>query len=412
MLSKFSHSSLGTFRQCPKKFWFCYVERVKLPHRVFAHLQLGSIVHRQLATLYQQALDGKVYSREELIASYKNDWDQLDKTKLEVVAEHMGVDDYIENGSRMLGTYYDNFQPFDQGILIMAEGNVNFQLPGTNIMFTARIDRVLKRSDGVLEICDYKTGGQALPSARDASFREQMGLYQLAIQDRYPQYEDVELVQYALKYKEAVSCRFRPDELDELTEQFRSEVNQIINAERYDDWPERESVLCRFCDYAHLCPRKRHQAALESEDDPERTSAEQAAGLVDQYLDWNDKKKEAEAELKMLRKELIVTAKDLGVSKLYSSEGYVTVSVRPATKLPTRTNNPTAFAQLVYLVREKWKLEECLTLDATALLKDFYGKGKLTDEQVGELEPHIIRKDDVRVTPRRSSPATADGQED
>jgi len=50
-----------------------------------------------------------------------------------------------------------------------------------------------------------------LPSARDASFREQMGLYQLAIQDRYPQYEEIELVQYALKYKEAVSCRFRPD---------------------------------------------------------------------------------------------------------------------------------------------------------------------------------------------------------
>jgi len=188
-------------------------------------------------------------------------------------------------------------------------------------------------------------------------------------------------------------------------------VNQVINAERYDDWPEQESGLCRFCDYAHLCPRKRHQAALESEDDSERTSAEQAAVLVDQCLDLNDKKKDAETKLKMLRKELIVTAKDLGVSKLYSSEGHVTVSVRPATKLPTRTNNPTAFAQLVYLVREKWKLEECLTLDATALLKDFYGKGKLTDEQVGELEPHIIRKDDVRVTPRRTGPAAPDEED-
>ena len=72
MRPRFSHSSLDTFRQCPRKFWFRYVDRVKLPRRVFAHMQLGTIVHRQLAALYRQASDGKVCSRGELIAGYEN----------------------------------------------------------------------------------------------------------------------------------------------------------------------------------------------------------------------------------------------------------------------------------------------------------------------------------------------------
>ena len=68
MQSKLSHSALDTFRTCPRKFQFSYVDRTPVPKRLFAFNHLGNAVHRQLKIAYQWGAEGRLYPLETMLA--------------------------------------------------------------------------------------------------------------------------------------------------------------------------------------------------------------------------------------------------------------------------------------------------------------------------------------------------------
>lgn len=411
MVKKFSHSSLGTFRNCPRQFKFQYIEKVATPRRVFAHLQLGTIVHRQLAWLYRVSSDGVEVARDELLRRYDDDWGKLDPTVLEVSGEYLAVDDYIENGRKMLRTFYERYHPFRPGVLIGAEMGIDFTLPDTPFVFRSIVDRALKLDNGVLEIADYKTGGGNLPAAGDPAFRTQMGLYQLAMQAKHPQFREIELVQYWLKHDEEVRTRLRPEELDELTLQLKDEVLATRLAEQLDDWPTKESTLCNFCDYFKLCPAKRHRLMLEAESDADKTSVLTAAELADRYIEVHEQSTQLKAEEEALKEDLKKAARDLAVDKLSGRHGDVLVKLGSDQKLPTKSANPKAFAEVTNLVRQ-WghDYEAFFKLDGDAVMKELYQKGRLDDAQREALDKYVVVKDRSRITVRRRD--TADDDED
>ncbi len=409
MLNTYSHSSLDTFRQCPRKYWFQKIDRPSVPKQLYAHNHLGNAVHDQLKIAYQWALDNKLYPLDEMLKGFESTWEGDVLEKVVVASENQIIDDEIESGRRMLRTYHERYQPFDQGQLKLAEQMLNFELPNCPAGFQAKPDRVSQGKDGVVEICDYKTGKQLVAGARDPKFRQQMGLYQLAIQSAFPQFEVVEVAQYFLRHDEVIRCRFRPDELDELTEQYRSELHQIANAERLDDWPEKESGLCRFCAYQHLCPKKRHQAALVAEEtSPEQVSAEQASTLADKYLHWNEQRKAAEAELQEIKVGLIEAAKNLDANKFYGSHGHVLVSIKNAEKFPTKKEDPNGQAEVTALVRS-WgeEMELCLKLDDRALL-DVIRKGRLAPEKLEQLKQYLRVREGTMVRAYPKAPGSDD----
>jgi putative RecB family exonuclease len=404
MIRRFSHSSLDTYRQCPRKFKFQKIEKVEVPRQLLAHNYLGTTVHTQLAAAYRWAHDGKSYPLDDMLANYEADWEESVRRRVVPGAEHLTVDDYIEAGRKMLRAFHVRFQPFDRGVLLGAEMNLPFELERCPAGFTTRVDRVMKRPDGVYEICDYKTGKEMARGPSDPNFRQQMGMYQLAVQKTWADFEPIEISQYFLRHEEFVRCRLRPDELDELAEQFRAEVAEIFHAEKIDDWPTREGGHCRFCDYESLCPAKRHRKVLEEEGEEDDTVSPSAlaAELADRYLEIDGQKKTLEAELKALREELIQIARDLELSRIVGNRGDVTVSIRPTEKFPTKSRDPLALAELTALVRG-WGLDTCLKLDDTAL-KSLYTKGRLTADQLASLEEFITLEEGVtvRAVPRDS----------
>jgi putative RecB family exonuclease len=399
MLARFSHSALGAFEECPQKFKFRYIDKADIPKRVFAHLQLGTIVHRQLATLYQLASDGKLWPLEDMLRAYDTAWEALELDKLEVSSEHLSVDDYIESGRRMLTWYYDRYQPFDQSRLLGAEKDIQFVLPGTRYNFTARIDRLSRRNDGVVELCDYKTGAHFPLGPRDPAFHTQMGLYQLAVQSTYPDFKEIELVQVFLKPGEEISYRMPPEELDELCEQFRVLVTETIHAERLGDWPTKESSLCDFCEYFALCPAKRHRLMLETESDEDTTTVEMAAELADRYVRTHAEARRLKSEVDALKADLIKAVKDLGVNKLSGREGDVLVRLWQEEKLPTKSADPQKFADLTNLIRQ-WgpEYEDYFKLDGGAVIRELYRKGRLAPDKLEQLKAFIATVESSRVT--------------
>ena len=407
MLSRYSHSSLGTYNSCPRMFKFRYIQKVTIPKVLPAHIYLGNVVHHLLKKVYDIAAVGKLLPQDELVKDYTAEWQKPIISQISVTSEHMAVDDYIEIGRKMLIDYYEEYQPFDQGTHLGSELNISFPLPGTNFGFRAVIDRLWRREDGVVEICDYKTGKLPAQGVNDETFRRQMGLYQLAVQSNFPDFESIELAQYFLKHGVRISCRLRPDELEELVEKFRLEISESIDAERRDDFPTKESGLCPYCDYLSLCPAKRHSAYLDGEiaaDNDVQVSMEQASKLADRYIEINEQYNQARQKREALKEDIASVAEELGLERLAGSEADIKVRVVDEEKLITKTEDPRKFADLSHLVRQ-WDVDECFKLDNSFVMKQLLQKGKLSPEQQQKLGEYINsrRSSTVRVVKKSKS---------
>ena len=400
MLTTYSHTALNTFRTCPQKFEFQYVEKVDIPKKVTADTYMGNAVHRVLARLYKLGADGIMYPKDGMISFYEQHWEKVDREYITLADEYHTVDDYIRLGQEMLVKHYERYQPFNQGTLLGAELNVMFTLPHSPFKIRAIIDRLWRRDDCVVEICDYKTG-KRLVRPHDETFYFQMGLYQLAVQQHFPQFKEIELAQYLLRMDEVARYRMRPDELEKLTEELRVAVIETIQAERLDNFPTRESPHCNYCNYFELCPAKRHQLMLSKiqskNEDSVGTLEEKAYKLATMFIEADQRKKQLEAERATLRSEIIQVAKEMNVTNLAGSTGTVHVALGQKEEFVAKTDDPYAFAELSHLARQ-FGLEAYFALDGKALMKEIYQKQRIDKEKLKELKKFVVEKERPIVT--------------
>lgn len=393
MLTTFSHSALQTFAQCRRKFQFRYLERPEIPKRISAEAYLGTAVHTVLQALYERGADGVELSLEAALEIYERAWREVDRALLAVVTEHMGIDDYIRIGREILARHHERYRPFRPGALLGAELHLHFTLPGTPYRLSARIDRLWRRDDGTVEICDYKTG-KNLSRPHDLDYFHQMGLYQLAVMANYPQYRDIEAAQYCLRMDEVVAHRFRPDDLELLVENIRQQILAIHEADRLSQFPTRESSLCNWCEYAALCPAKRHKLLIEAGEADRDGALRRAYAKATEYIARYAAVKELEAEMAALRADLVRLAGELQMTKFSGEGGEVAVGITEEEKFVTKTDSSTDFASLTALARDAG-LIEYFKLDSAALMKDGYAKGLLPAALSAELKKFIRRKQTV-----------------
>ena len=397
MLSVYSYSALETYRTCPRKYKFAYIEKPPKDTRVNAATYLGNIVHRALQKLYAHGNDGVIIPLADIKAYYLEEWSRLQTDQIKVESEYYTVDDYIRIGEEMLIRYYEKHAPFKEGILLGAEMHLHFTLPGSPIKFKAQIDRLLKKEDDTIEICDYKTG-QYITCAEDPRFIYQMGIYQLAVQQNYPEYQDIMLTQYFLRKDETVSYRMTPEQVDELIAELRLAVQETDISQRLDSFTTSEGNHCGFCEYYELCPAKKHRELLEDEavqTDPAHL-ARKAAELTTELLIDYTRKKELEAKMEVAKAALLAIGDELDMNAFSSDAGEIKVRSVIEEKFITKTDNFKAFAELTSLCRE-WGLEPFFKLDGPALMKEGVLKHQLNEDQLKRLEPYVKRALSVRV---------------
>ncbi len=411
MLAKLSHSALDSFRTCPRKFKFEKIEKVKVYQPTPAHLLVGTAVHAQVRKAYDWAANGKLYPLPEMLAGYDKVFEGPNRDKVVPGHEYSTVEEDIARGRDMLEKFYSQYQPFSEGKHLFAEKSFSFHLPDCSPEMTARVDRVWKRDDGVYEIADFKTGKMAGP--KDPVFRNQMGFYQLAVAESFPDWT-IEVAEYFLRYGEVVRYAMRPDELDELAEQFRAEVHDIARAERTDSWPTKEGGHCNWCDFFQLCPAKRHQKVMEESDDEEAPQGfREAAVLADKYLNRNVEYKRLKTELDALKEDLTTVARELKVSKFQGTTGHVSVTIKPMEKLPSKSNDPQKYVELVSLVRswDENTRETCLKPDETILM-NLYHRGRLAPLEKEALARLIKTSEQITVRAKLNQPIDSEDSEE
>lgn len=177
----YSHSRLSTFEQCPRRYYYQYLARLKVEKEETIEALLGSCVHDALEKLYGDRMCGKLLSIEQLVEHFYADWRERLHDGIRIVRTDYSPDDYRRVGEECLRRYYARHAPFDQSNTLALERRVMIDLDGTGqYRLQGIIDRLGQRSDGTIEIHDYKTN-KALPAQAEKDKDRQLALYQIGV---------------------------------------------------------------------------------------------------------------------------------------------------------------------------------------------------------------------------------------
>lgn len=250
MTQIYSHSRLSTFEDCPKRFYYRYVQRIPSTTEGIEAF-VGKRVHEVLERLYIAARKGLVPSLAKVVFRYNQLFEEhYDADKIRIVRRGTQVDFYRSYGERCLRDFYLRHYPFDGNETLGVEERVQFALDERGeYRVQGIIDRLVRGRDGGIEIHDYKTS-RRMPTQQELDGDRQLGLYQIGLARRFPK-QPIRLVWHFLRHDRLHRSTRSPEQLESLREETIAAIDRV-RAE-YEFKP-RPSGLCDWCEYNDRCP--------------------------------------------------------------------------------------------------------------------------------------------------------------
>ena len=112
-MPRYSHSKIETYRTCPKKYEFGYVQ--KLPRAVQGiEAFMGSRVHEALEHLYESVGLCRLPDAEEIVEWYQEAWEREWDDSVRIVRRDRTAEDYRAVGEKAIRDFYARHHPFAQ----------------------------------------------------------------------------------------------------------------------------------------------------------------------------------------------------------------------------------------------------------------------------------------------------------
>jgi hypothetical protein len=93
-----SHSSLGSFENCPRQYWYQYIGKPAVERVDTIEAFSGTCVHETLETLYRLRLRGRVLSHDETLEEFEAVWAKGWSDTIRIVSEELKARDYKRAG--------------------------------------------------------------------------------------------------------------------------------------------------------------------------------------------------------------------------------------------------------------------------------------------------------------------------
>jgi putative RecB family exonuclease len=347
MAKEYSHSRLSTFEQCPMRYKFQYIDKIRVK-RDGIEAFMGSRVHEVLQKLYDDLSMSKPNTLDELLEYYDKLWEENWHSNVVIVRKNYGADHYRNTGRQAIITYYEQYEPFDSTTTLGTEEKFIIPLDDENrYKLIGYIDRLARTPDGTIEIHDYKTS-KRLPSQEDVDNDRQLALYQLAIQTKWPKEKDMKLIwHYLIHNMEMVSSRTA-----EQLEKEKSDILKIIaEIESTDSFEALESALCPWCDFQELCPTRKHIVKVESLPEDEYLDDE-GVDLVNHYMAVKDQMSEAKSKLEALEPRIHSYAKRHNVSSIQGSDYKLKIKFSSKLKFPSKSEDEQTYTEFRTLLEK------------------------------------------------------------
>ncbi len=236
---RLSFSRIDTYRTCPRKFRFRYVDR--LPTLPSPHLSFGTSIHGALEAFHDRKLPEQP-TEDELLGFLFEAWDTRGFEELPR-QEQLA---YYRHAQQVLRRYHARPWPADR---TTAATEAWFEVPfAYEAVVVGSIDRVDVDADGGLHVVDYKTNRKARSRAEVASSL-QLALYALACQHLYGSLPRTVALDFVVP---GLTVTVPLDDLDlDAAREAVLVTAAAIRAERFETLPNR---LCDWCDHRTVCP--------------------------------------------------------------------------------------------------------------------------------------------------------------
>ena len=246
----YSHSRLSTFEQCPLRFRYRYIDKIKPEIEKSIEAHLGGAVHNTLEWIYNN-VEELTMKIDEIIEKFTEEWLKESSDDLLIVKKDLTPRDYFNKGVQFLIHYYSKHSPFkdgtiecEKGILIELDEKKGYKIQGF-------IDRLVYNMEtGEYEIHDYKTG-KFLPRQDALDKDRQLALYSLGIKKIYGQDKEVNLVWHFLAHNVTMRSKRTNEQLVQLK---NDTVELIKKIESTREFLPKVSKLCDWCEYKPICP--------------------------------------------------------------------------------------------------------------------------------------------------------------
>ena len=244
-----SPSKLGTWLDCPRKFFLQYVERQRVSGS-WAHLSMGNAIHNALRDWFDEPAAPRTRERAELLV--RAHWTQAGFRDAEQSGQWQSA------AAAMVWAYLSGLDPAFAPHSV--ERSLGAIAPG--IALNGRIDRL----DGgggdpeSLVVVDYKTGKRILTSD-DARGSFALAIYAVCVERslRRPctrvELHHIPSGVVAAHVYEPSTLQRQIDRVVQIAgEMAQAEEDQRAGADLSEVFPPRPSPLCGWCDVRDWCP--------------------------------------------------------------------------------------------------------------------------------------------------------------
>lgn len=314
-----SYSAIDTYLQCPQKYKFQEIDRIKVPKNREA--VFGTLIHSTLKFMFCR--DPLFPTLDEVINYFRENWPAKETLKIPWSAEEEKT--YFEEGVRVLKKFYEKNAPWNFTVVDLES---HFEIPledknGVVHILAGKIDRIDKLPDDTYEIIDYKTG-KRMPSRAVLDKDLQLSLYSLGLQKRWPHLraEDIKLSLYFLKHGEKLSTKITPEATARTKNEILKNINEIqsrlSSGKEFEPMP---GALCDWCGYKPICPAWSH--LYKKTQIPGSKSQTEIENIVREYFTLKKSEQTNKIRLAELQEQIKEFMDQGGVTRVFGDEGVI-----------------------------------------------------------------------------------------
>lgn len=244
---RLSYSALSTFKQCPKKYRWQYVERLRMPPTPDQFF--GILIHDILDMALRHA--PLIESLDKLLAFYKEKWNP------KIFQGDIKAQETYKEGLKIIKDFHADYKP---GIRDILHTEKFFQIIFDKHVIVGKIDRIDKLPTGELEVVDYKTN-KKLPDPESLKNDLQLSMYHWGASSLWKDVPKIKLTLHFLRHNQKIS-NIEISTHDELKKFILDTVEKI----KITDYKPTPSVLCGWCEYLHIC--KEGQVFIKEKQNP------------------------------------------------------------------------------------------------------------------------------------------------
>lgn len=313
---RISYSSFDTYRNCPLKYKFKEIDKIKEPKSKEA--VFGSVLHDVMKFIHTPGILSPTL--DQAMEHFNNSWNPA---VFESPEEERSA---FTQGVKIIQDYYKKNNPADFNIVNL-ESRFQFEigLENNRHIVSGIIDRIDKTEDG-FEIIDYKTQ-KKMPTQERVENDMQLSVYLQAFLSQYPNeaknLDKLTVSLYFLKHGVKLSAKRTLEQLRKSEEAFLDTIKLI----EVGEFPPNVSPLCDWCGFQNRCPMWKHKFKELRKIDTEEINAK-----IQEYVELKSAINITKERLGKLQEDIILYMNQEGVERVFGEQGVIARTLRKTYK--------------------------------------------------------------------------------